>query len=132
MLAGLRGEGQGVGESTPFLLFSLQKLFLLLTLYWFASILLAEDSQPVNIWFSVAAVPHTPDEFWWTRQDPWPCLHLDGEQEGLMLVSCGTHWVRRRNRVLRQPEVTPVFCVRKETPLRVKGGAINDRVGTQM
>lgn len=61
MLAGLRGEGQGFGESTPFLLFSLQKLFPLLTVCWFASILLAEDSQPVNIWFSVAVVPHTPD-----------------------------------------------------------------------
>lgn len=38
-----------------------------------------------------------------------------------MLVSCETHWVRRKDRVLRQPEVTPIFLVGKETLLRVKG-----------
>lgn len=33
-----------------------------------------------------------------------------------MLVSCGSHWVRRKNRVLRQPEVTPIlFCGKGDT-----------------
>lgn len=55
-----------------------------------------------------------------------------GKQEGLMLVSWGSHCERRKNSVLRQPEVTPIFFVGKETLLRVKVGVINDPVGTQM
>lgn len=44
----------------------------------------------------------------------------------------GKYWIRRKESVLRQPEVTLIFCVEKDILLRVKGGAVNNPAGTQM